>query len=52
MKYLAIFNLWFLRWDREFARYTGRGPQHIAELTGAIHEWERVLWESENSLGR
>lgn len=50
MKYLALMCLWFLHWDLDFARNTGRGMVHIAALTDAIDEWERVLWDLEHPL--
>lgn len=50
MKYLALMCLWFLHWDIEFARNTGRNPKHIPVLNDMIDEWKRVLWDLEHPL--
>ena len=44
------FNLWSLRYDLKIARSTGRSPQNIAAIAGAISEWELLLWQKEWSL--
>lgn len=50
MKHFANLVLWFLRWDLEFARATGRGPQSIAALNSCIREWELIHWNAEHKL--
>ena len=50
-RWFIRFNLWSLRYDLKIARSTGRSPQNIAAIAGAISEWELVLLRCEMKLG-
>ena len=43
-------NLWFLRYDLAIARSTGRNPDNISAISGAITEWELLEWQKEWQL--
>jgi len=49
-RWFILMNIWFLNYDLAIARSTGRNPDNIASISGAINEWELMLWQKEWSV--
>lgn len=45
MKYFYRFLHWATAWDVDFARATGRNPEHVAYLARKRDEWELLAWK-------